>query len=327
MVKRSGYIDIHHHIIPEIYLKALNDSGIDKAGGLKIKKWEPQDSIEMMDRLGIKAGITSISDPALEPLDLEKRKDVARNINELQAKLINDYPNRFGAFATLPLPDVEGAIEEAIYALDTLKLDGVALLSNYSESFLGDPEFEDLMRVLNDRQAVLFIHPSTPPDYVPRPKYMPVDFMAEFTFNTTRAAANLILSGTMDRYPNIKIILAHAGGTLPYLTWRINQCYELIKQTMDNSKYVTLSKSPEDYISDFYYDTALSTQLATFKALDETTTDDHILFGSDAHYAPEKIDKLMINTIENDANFNPQKIEDVKRNNALTLFPRFKDTF
>lgn len=324
MANHVGYIDIHHHIIPESYLNALKESGIDKAGGLKIKDWKPEDSIEMMDRLGIDVGITSISDPVVEPLEPEKRKEVSRNINELQAQLIKDYPSRFGAFASLPLPDVESAIEEAEYALDTLKLDGIGLLSNYSETFLGDPQFEDLMKVLNDRNAVVFIHPSAPPEYVPRPKYMPVDFMAEFTFNTTRAAANLVLSGTMDRYPNIKFILAHAGGTLPYLTWRINQCYEVVKQTMDSSSYVELAKAPEEYISDFYYDTALSTQSATFKSLEETTSKDHILFGSDAHYAPEKIDEAMINIIENESNFDTEMIENIKYNNANALFPRLR---
>ncbi len=324
MANKTGYIDIHHHIIPEFYLNALKEAGINKAGGLKINDWQPEQSIKMMDRLGIDVGITSISDPALEPLELNKRKAIAREINLLQAQMIKDYPDRFGAFASLPLPDVESAIEEVKYALDDLKLDGVGLLSNYNEAFLGDPQFEQLMKVLDERAAVVFIHPSTPPNYVPRPKYMPVDFMAEFTFNTTRAAANLILSGTMDRYPNIKFILAHAGGTLPYLTWRINECYKIIKQIADENQFVVLAKEPEDYISDFYYDTALSTQAATFRALEETTPANHILFGSDAHYAPEQIDQSMINTIEQQLDLNTDTIENIKYHNALKLFPRFQ---
>ncbi|HCY6467359.1 TPA: amidohydrolase family protein [Staphylococcus aureus] len=324
MANKTGYIDIHHHIIPEFYLDALKEAGIDKAGGLKINNWQPENSIKMMDRLGIEVGITSISDPVVEPLEPSKRKAIAREINLLQKQIIKEYPNRFGAFATLPLPDVDSAIEEVKYALDNLQLDGVGLLSNYNEVFLGDPQFEPLMKVLDERATVVFIHPSTPPDYVPRPKYMPVDFIAEFTFNTTRAAANLILSGTMDRYPNIKFILAHADGTLPYLTWRINECYKLIKQTADESQFVVLAKDPEAYVSDFYYDTALSTQSATFRALEETTLEDHILFGSDAHYAPENLDQSMINTIKHQLDLKNETIENIKYNSALKLFPRFQ---
>lgn len=324
MANQSGYIDIHHHIIPESYLKALKESGVDKAGGLKIKYWQPEDSIKMMDRLGIEIGITSISDPVVEPLDVEKRKEVSRNINEFQAQLIKEYPNRFGAFASLPLPDFESAIEEVHYAFDTLKLDGIGLLSNYGEQFLGDKAFEPLMKVLNDYHAVVFIHPSAPPKDVKRPEYLSVDFMEEFTFNTTRAASNLILSGTMDRYPNIKFILSHAGGTIPYLNWRIDKCYDVIRQTMSTNDYVELSKRPKEFIKDFYYDTALSTQPATFEALKFTTDNSHIVFGSDAHYAPEPIGKEMIKTIENYDGYSDETKSKVKRDNALALFPRFE---
>ncbi len=98
----------------------------------------------------------------------------------------------------LPLPHVEESIEELKYALDELKLDGVGLLSNYNGHFLGDPIFDELMDELNKRNAVVFIHPSAPVEASPRARFLTADFMAEFTFNTTRAAANLVLSGTID---------------------------------------------------------------------------------------------------------------------------------
>lgn len=320
----KGIIDVHHHIIPKEYKLALQRSGIDDAGGMPIKDWTPEDSIEMMDRLGIEVGIGSISDPGLIPLNEQDRKGTARKINEFQADLISKYPNRFGGFALLPLPNIANAIEELKYALDDLKLDGVGLLSNYNEHFLGDPIFEELMNELNKREAIVFIHPSAAPKNMPRPQFLTVDFMAEFTFNTTRAAANLVLSGTMERYPNIKFILAHAGGTLPYLKWRIGQSYRWMKETLDEHDYVKLTKEPEDYIAGFYFETAISTQPASFEALKDTTEESHILFGSDAHYAPENWSKKMVERLESYQNFSNSQVKNIERNNALRLFKRFE---
>lgn len=318
----KGIIDVHHHIIPNVYKSALVKNGVEKAGGMPIKDWTPEDSIAFMNRLGIEIGIGSISDPGLNPLDKETRKKTAREINEFEAQMIQEYPNRFGGFATLPLPEVDNAIEELKYALDDLKLDGVGLLSNYNEHYLGDPIFEDVMKELNERHAVVFIHPSAAQADQQRPYYCQIDFLLEFTFNTTRAAANLVLSGTMDRFPNIKFILGHAGGTLPYLKWRIDQSYNWMVENLDNA--VKLSKRPAYYISDFYYETALSTQSASFEALKETTDESHLLFGSDAHYAPESQAKKMIEIIESYKNFSESDIAQIERKNALDLFPRFK---
>lgn len=321
-IMNKGIIDVHHHIIPDVYKSALVKNGVDKAGGMPLKDWTPEDSIAYMDRLGIEVGIGSISDPGLNPLDKETRKQTTRKINDFEADMIQKYPNRFGGFATLPLPEVDASIEELKYALDELKLDGVGLLSNYNEHFLGDPIFEDVMKELDKRNAVVFIHPSAAQADQNRPYYCQIDFLLEFTFNTTRAAANLVLSGTMDRYPNIKFILGHAGGALPYLRWRIDQSYSWMIENLEDA--VELNKRPAEYISDFYYETALSTQPPTFEALKETTDESHLLFGSDAHYAPESQAVKMIEIIEDYHKFSESEIAAIERKNALELFPRFK---
>ncbi|MBE5102338.1 amidohydrolase family protein [Priestia aryabhattai] len=329
MNKTSRIIDVHHHIIPEQYRSTLEYLGVGKSGGMPIKKWTPESSIEMMDRLGIEVGIGSISEPGVTPvLNKQVAKELARGVNEFQADMIAKYPKRFGGFAFLPLPDLDNALEEVTYALDTLHLDGVGLLSNYNEHFLGDPIFDELMTELNKRKAVVFIHPSAPPETSPRPRFITADFMAEFTFNTTRAAANLVLSGTIERCPDIKFILAHAGGTLPYLKWRIGQSFRSGKVWMRDElvaeRWNTLVKEPEEYMKSFYYETAISTQPASFEALKDTTTSSHILFGSDAHYAPEDWSKTMIERISNYEKFDKNTILYIERNNALKLFPRFK---
>ena len=175
----------------------------------------------MMDRQGIATAVTSISAPGVHFGDANAARELARRCNELSAKLVADHPTRFGAFAILPLPDVKGALLELEYALDVLKLDGVVLLTSHSDGrYLGDPLFDDVMAELDRRSAVAFVHPVVPKTSESIRLDVP-GFAAEFVFDTTRAAINLIWSGAMERWPNLRIILSHAGGTTPYLAGRI----------------------------------------------------------------------------------------------------------
>ncbi|WP_068503894.1 amidohydrolase family protein [Paenibacillus kribbensis] len=323
MEQKPFRIDVHHHIIPEVYRAALETHGVSKSGGMTIKKWVPEDSLELMDRLGIQAAIGSISEPGLIPITKkEDAKKNARQVNEFQAEMIQKYPNRFGGFAVIPLPDVDAALEEIRYALDVLKLDGVGLLTNYQEDFLGDPIFDPIFDELNKRQAVVHIHPSSPPASYKRPKYIVADFMIEFTFNTTRATTNLILGGTIERCPDLKIILSHGGGTIPFLKERISSSQLAVEKIMGD-KIPNLKKNAEEYMKQFYYDTALITAPASLNAIKATTDVSHILYGSDAHYAPEDIEHYMNAQLEQFEGFSKEQLMDVTRNNALELFPRF----
>ncbi|GGG94204.1 amidohydrolase [Staphylococcus pragensis] len=351
-------IDIHHHIIPKVYRDALKSIGVTTAGGFPIRKWEPQDSINMMDELNIDVGYTSISEPATIPFKKKKAAKVARQVNEYQAQLKKDYPDRFKSFALVPMPYVKETIKEIEYALDVLGLDGVGLFSNYGTEFLGNDAFEKVMATLNERHAKVFIHPSSnSADFKP-PQYVVADFIQEFTFNTTRAATNLIFSGTLERYPNIKFILAHAGGTLPYIQWRVHNTLETqkyiiqdpkkrLKSFMNNGKteivkevikhpvrYAkmfnlyrnglqpskTLTKTASEYMSHFYYDIGLSTGSSTFSSLKEVTTTPHIVFGSDAHYAPNHWIAKMIQDIESTNAFSENEKKDIFSQNTMHLF-------
>lgn len=283
---------------------------------------------------------------------------MARQVNEYQAQLKQDYPDRFRSFALLPMPHVKETIKEIEYALDVLKLDGVGLFSNYEDAYLGNSQFEKIMEALDQRHAKVFIHPSSnTSDFTP-PQYVVADFIEEFTFNTTSAAANLIFSGTLERYPNIQFILAHAGGTLPYLEWRLHNTLETqkyiaqdpknrVKTVMTNSKSeiikeVTkhpiryakmfntyrqglkatkhISHSASDFIKRFYYDTGLSTGEATFASLKEVTDSAHILFGSDAFYAPNDWIAKMERNIEDTPAFSDMEKDNIFGSNAETLF-------
>jgi len=317
-------IDVHHHIIPEIYRIALEAQGVDNSGGMRIKKWTTEDSLELMDHLGIQVAIVSISEPGLIPItDIEKAKKIARAVNEFQAETIRNHPKRFGGFALIPLPSVAAALEEIRYALDELKLDGVGLFTNYQDYFLGDPIFDPIFNELNKRKAIVHIHPSTSPASYIRPKYIKADFMIEFAFNTTRAATNLILGGTIERCPDIKIILSHGGGTIPFLKERITGSQSILEQ-MIGDKIYHLKKSADEYMKQFYYDTALITSAGSLNAIKETTDISHILYGSDAHYAPEKFGNLMNQQLDQFEGFNQNELSNVLQHNALNLFSRFK---
>jgi 6-methylsalicylate decarboxylase len=215
-------IDVHHHLIPDRYRKTLNALNIRTAGGVPLPAWDPVQSQNLMDQVGIAIAMLSISSPGVHFGDDSAARDLSRQSNEFCAEVISDNPPRFGAFAVLPLPDVNGSLIEAEYALDTLNLDGVVMLASQSDgTFLGDKKYDDPLALLDKRKTVVFVHPSIHPTS----KDLPLDIPAaatEFPFDTSRAAFNLVWTGAAERYPNIRYILSHAGGTLPFLAWRFS---------------------------------------------------------------------------------------------------------
>jgi predicted TIM-barrel fold metal-dependent hydrolase len=310
MIISSSRIDIHHHILPPKYLSLLAKVGITTAGNVQFPEWEPKDSLTLMDRLGIETAIVSISSPGIYFGDTLFTCKLAHICNEFTAELIRKYPNRFGGFAVLPLPDVEGSIEELEYALDILQLDGVVLLSNIADIYLGDPKFENLFSELNRRKVVVFIHPNAPPaEKLPNLSF-PTSVL-EFVFDTTRAITNLIHHGIPKKFPNIRFILAHAGGTVPFLVWRI---------TFGNKRLMK-------YFENFYYDMAISATNHVFQSLFEIVNPSKLLFGSDFPFVNETIVKEMIQGIENYNKLDDQQRVAIKKENASLLFPRLKKIY
>jgi len=298
--------------LPEFYQTALSDLGITVSGGRPIPEWDLQSTLALMDRHAIATAITSISEPGIYFGDKVFTKDLARRCNEFSAQLIRDYPLRFGAFATLPLPDLDASLRELEYALDTLKLDGVVLLSSIDGRYLGDPLFDELFTELNRRKAVVFLHPTVPAINSALKLDLP-PFLIEFVFDTTRAVTNLLYSGTLERCSNIRIIVAHAGGTVPYLAYRIS-----LGQIM-------LSGVPQGaltYLKLLHYDLALSANPNTLRSLLELVDASQIHFGSDYPFAPEMALFLATQSIQNFDGFDEQARNAVERESALALFPR-----
>ena len=270
-----------------------------------------------MDRCGIAAAVTSIAAPGVYFGDKAAARDLARRCNEHSARLVSDHPRRFGAFASLPLPDVDGALAELQYALDTLHLDGVILLASIGNQYLGDVAFDPLFAELDRRKAVVFIHPTVPPTSQALKLAMP-GALVEFVFDTTRAVANLIYSGTLERCPDIAFILSHAGGTVPYVAWRLAQG-AVIPALRERAPQGAIA-----YLKRLYYDTAMSATPYALNSLRALVDPSQILFGSDSPYLPEALVDVSIRGLADYPDFDAATRTAIERDNALALFPRLR---
>src|SRR6202049_5352878 len=253
-------IDVHHHILPDVFWRATNDVH-NPGGGISPAPWSKESTLSYMDDAGITVAITSISTPGVHMGDDSAARDLAPRVNELSAELIQERHDRFGGFAALPLPDVDGALHALEYGLDVLKLDGVVLFSNARGIYLGSPGFRPLFAELERRAAVVFVHPTSSPDPARRRLGLP-DSLIDFTADTTRAVAQLHYGNTFARTPNVKYIFSHAGGTIPYLATRFSIVDEMnvIPGAEERGKAA-------DTLRRLYWDTALSWHPANLRML------------------------------------------------------------
>lgn len=300
---------------PGFYQEALRASGRAPTSGARVE-WTPDAALGNMDAHGIAASILSISFPGVHFGDDRAARALARRCNELAAELGRRWPGRFGGFAVLPLPDMEGSLAELQFALDELELDGVILLASYAGKFLGDACFEPLLAELDRRGAAVLVHPgmheSSRSLELPWP-----GFMLEFVIDTSRAAVNLLFSGALERFRGINFILAHGGGVIPYISWRLALApiiSPLVPQWPQERIFAGLRH--------FWYDTALCAERHALPALLETAAPGRILFGSDWPYAPAEITGLSIQGLKDTPGVSERLRAGIERDNALALFPR-----
>ena len=290
--------------------------GISDVAGRDRPEWSPALSLGVMDRNGIETSVLSLSATGVHFGDDRRARALARRCNEYAAEQVSLHPDRFGYFASLPLPDLEGSLEELAYVFDTLHVDGIVLQSSNSDgSYVGDPRFDEILAELDRRRSTVFIHPAIPTFIDSIQVKIPV-FAMEFTFDTTRAAFNLVYNGAIERYPNITWILSHAGGTVPFLAGR----FSLLWMT-DPDLAERAPKGAVAYLKSFYFDTALSTNEYALSALSELVGFDHVLFGSDYPFAPELATTLSVAAIDGDDRFEGDSRELVRRENALRVLP------
>lgn len=311
----TARLDVHQHLVPPPYRDALRAAGITEVGGRALPEWSPESALALMDETGIASAVVSVSAPGTTFLDdLKAEVALAREVNEFGAGLVERYPDRFGHFATLPMPDVEAATAEAVHALDTLHADGVVLLANSRGTYLGAEGQDALFAALDERAAVVFVHPAElPGDVVPGV----VPFAADFLLDTSRAAYLLVRNGVVRRYPRIRFVLSHAGGFVPYAAHR------MAMGVADDT-----GASIRDTLTDlrsFYFDTALSASPASLAALLAFARPERIVFGSDWPFAPDTVVHYFAAGLEEHLRHTPFGTTisaAIDHGNAAALFPR-----
>ena len=304
----AGRIDVHRHFVPPGYL-------IDpKRAYLNDRSTIPR-QLEDMDRSGVSLSVMSLSLSALDHPDAKDARRFSRMANEYSAKLCTDHPGRFGHFAWLPFPDIEGSLKEIEYSFDTLKADGVFMKTNYGDKFLGDPVFEPVFAELNRRRAVLYTHPSGHPcceRLVPGLR----DADIEYGTNTTRAIAKFVFSGSSRRYPDMRVIWSHAGGTMPFLIRRFDK---RVKESPEFQPILPEGFSPE--ARKFYYDIAQAPERAPMAALKAVAPVSQMLFGTDwPHLTTEE----HVIGLQQSGVFDTAELKAIDRDNALRLMPTLR---
>ncbi|MFJ2756329.1 amidohydrolase family protein [Nocardioides sp. NPDC087217] len=320
MTSRASRIDVHHHLVPPAYARALRTRGL-RPGGVDLPEWSLERSLRVMDRNDIATAILSISTPGAWLGEADEARRLAREVNEYAAGVVAARPRRFGFFATLTLPDVEGAIAEADHALDQLGAAGIALLSNSDGRYLYDAAFEPLLSHLHDREAVVFLHPGELPGQAA--PGIP-SFTADFLLDTVRATTGLLLSGALEKYDRIRWILAHAGGFLPYISHRVLLTQLRTEPRWRQAKVMLARKAEVErrlgVLRRLYFDVALSSSPTALPSLLAFADEDHVLYGSDFPFAPAPAVRFMRQEYE-DVRLSDHQRAAIDRTNAHVLFP------
>lgn len=308
-------IDVHHHMLPPEYAALARERILEiTSGDATVLNWSPSVTIEQMEQFGVASAILSLPVPGAWYQGKENSRKLARIANEYGARLSKDHAARFGVFAALPLPDVDGSLKEIEYAFDTLKVDGAYLQTSYDDKWPGDPAFAPVFDELNRRKAIVFVHPTEPVCCANLIPGIPSN-VVEFVFDTTRAIVSFLAGGTFSRCPDIRFIFCHSGGTMPVLAARINgffQARSALASRVPNGVMYELKK--------LHYDVANATNPSSLAALMKLVPTSQIVWGSDFPY------RAVGPTATGWDNFEaePEVKRAVNRENALRLFPRFK---
>jgi len=313
-------IDVHSHFLTPRYREEASAAGHSRPDGMPaLPAWSAEDALGLMDEVGIRASVLSVSSPGVHFGDRDRARALARHMNETAAQVKADRPDRFGFFACLPLPDVDAALEETVYAFDSLGADGVVAQTNHAGVYLGDDRLAPLLGELDRRGACLFLHPTSPhcacaagPGLrYPRP-------MMELLFETTRTVIDLILSGALDRYPNLRIIVPHAGATIPALADRVASMIPLLGlgDTMDAARLFL-------HLKRLYYDLAGQPTPRMLPALLTLADPEKLLYGSDYPFTPRPFVGRLASLLRAAPQFDESARTRIAHGNALRLFPRF----
>ncbi|MFB6556108.1 amidohydrolase family protein [Streptomyces sp. NPDC056405] len=321
---RAPLVDVHAHFLTPHYVEQAKNAGHLRPDGMGAwPTWEKARHLELMDQQRIATSLLSISSPGTHFGDDKAARTLTRHVNEAGADLKRDNPDRFGHFASLPLPDTDAALDELAYAMDELGSDGVTIETNAHGTYLGDPRYRPLLAELDRRRTPVFVHPTSPPNYEtvslgrPRP-------MLEFIFDATRTVSDLVFNDRLQQYPDIPWVFTHGGGTLPLLAQRM----ELFRSVFASSTTSTTTSdtSPSvpvpEQISRLWFDIAGTPFPHQVPALAASCGTQRLLYGSDYCFTPASGVTEQVDSIE----AAPQPDADTWRalttRNAGRLFPR-----
>ena len=309
----TGRIDVHSHTVPPFYTKVMEKEIL--ATGHPLPTWTPALHIETMDKNGIATSMlspmTRVVQDSLSDKS-ERARKLARQNNDYSQQLVRDYPGRFGHFAALPLPDADGGLREIEYAFETLKADGIGLWTSYGDKWPGDPVFAPVYEELNRRKAIIFIH-SAPPICCRSLLPGVIDSVEEYDFDIARAVVSYLKSDSFRRYPNIRFIFPHSGGTLPVLANRVTESLPEKRSDKETAELM-------DEVKQLYFDVAHATYPAPLSALTKVVPTSQILFGSDYPIVPYPVSAGPLDHF----GFSAGELQSINRGNAEGLFPRLK---
>jgi predicted TIM-barrel fold metal-dependent hydrolase len=304
-------IDVHSHPILPF------GQGAPVGPGQKQPDWSVESAIAYMEKHDISACVLSDPDSANHATG-RRARDIARRVNETLADIVSRHPGRFAALATLPGRDADGAMAEIVYALDTLKLDGVATSTSINEVYLGEPQFDPWFEELNRRGSTLFVHPTFTKTALKLLNGLNPSVL-EFMFDTTRTIANMVVTGAKKRFSNIKVIACHGGGTIPYLVNRI----QILEHAFGvGPGRIELSpKEVREGIASFYYDLTAATSEAQLGAILKLVPISQLMMGLDFPLMPKSTFAPAIADIGRYPAFNDADLQSLSYGTAGGLFP------
>jgi predicted TIM-barrel fold metal-dependent hydrolase len=306
---KAGRIDVHHHVAPPRWLDEVIGRDLLQPA---TRNWSVEKSIDDMDKGGVAAAAVSVTNPGLWFGDKAQSARLARASNDFMAQLVRDRPTRFAKFAAMPLPDVDATLGEIAHALDTLRADGIGLFTSYRDIWLGNEAFAPVLAELDRRKALVFVHPTAAqccmnliPDVQPG--------VMEYGTDTTRAILGLLFSGQAVRYPGIRWIWSHAGGTAPFLAGRIEGSVPRLKDHATR-----LPNGAIHEMKRFFYDVAGAANRGALTSLMQLVAAEQVLFGTD-YPSGSSIDILAgLATLQ----FSDKELAAIDRGNAIRLLPR-----
>jgi predicted TIM-barrel fold metal-dependent hydrolase len=308
-------VDVHAHYIPGVYHDALVAAGQTQPDGIpRLPEWNETLALEAMNKLDIRLAILSISSPGVHFGDAAAAIDLARAVNETGAQITRARASRFGFFAVLPLPEVDAAVAETRYALNTLGAVGISLLTNHHGMYLGDERLEPVFAEVAARKSVVFVHPTSPPQLPGGPGFAAP--MLEFEFETTRSITHLVLSGLLRRHPDLRIIVPHAGAALAVLANRVDLFAPVLANTGEGTDVASLREA----LKTLHFDLAGAPVEEQLTALLSVADHSRMHYGSDFPFTPLQGCRYLLHQLQTSRSLDERAKGAVFGGNANNLF-------